>query len=188
VEALDLPQSLLELSALLAGAVFVGLVARRAHIPVTVVLAVGGFLVGSLGGRLEVVELLRGEGFEQALVNLFLPILIFAAAFSLSTREFMRNIVAIVALATVALVIAAGFALMTRTMFQTRPARFTAASYCVLRRPVASSSGTCEIQATDIPPRLIGRRAVRRRPDADEYLPSRRTAKPTCCCNYLHWR
>lgn len=105
--SLDLPQSLLELSLLLASAVFIGLLARRINIPLTVVLAIGGFLVTWAGADLALMDLLRGEGFEQILVNLFLPILIFEAALSLVTREFMRNLLAIVALATVALVIAA---------------------------------------------------------------------------------
>ena len=105
--SLDLPRSLLELSVLLAGAVFLGLIARRVRIPLTVVLATVGFLVGALGGRLALLDLLGGEGFEQILVNLFLPILIFEAALGLPTREFMRNLAAIAALATIAMVIAA---------------------------------------------------------------------------------
>ncbi|MQA62737.1 MAG: hypothetical protein GEU86_14875 [Actinophytocola sp.] len=52
-------------------------------------------------------QLVTGAGLKELLVNLFLPILIFEAALGLSTREFMRNLVAITALATVALVISA---------------------------------------------------------------------------------
>jgi CPA1 family monovalent cation:H+ antiporter len=103
----ELATGLLEVSVLLGGAVIVGLLAERIHIPMTVVLAVTGLLIVELGGDLAVMELVAGEGFKELLVNLFLPILIFEAALGLSTREFMRNLVAITALATVALVISA---------------------------------------------------------------------------------
>ncbi|MGH3645928.1 MAG: cation:proton antiporter [Micromonosporaceae bacterium] len=104
----DLPRALLEVSLLLSGAVLVGLLTRRIHLPLTVVLAVAGLVVVELGFDLQLVQLLSGEGLKELLVNLFLPILIFEAALTLSTREFMRNLVAITALATVALVISAG--------------------------------------------------------------------------------
>lgn len=103
----DLPRALLEMSILLAGAVLVGLIAQRIHIPLTVVLAVVGLLVIELGGDLALRDLLVDEGFEELLVNLFLPILIFEAALGLSIREFARNLLAIVSLATVALVLSA---------------------------------------------------------------------------------
>src|SRR5918994_452623 len=103
-----LPSALLQVSILLAAAVVIGLLAQRINIPLTVVLAVAGLLVSELGAEdLAVTGLLTGEGFEELLVNLFLPILIFEAALALSTREFMRNLVAIGALATVALAISA---------------------------------------------------------------------------------
>ncbi|MDX1659940.1 MAG: sodium:proton antiporter [Nitriliruptorales bacterium] len=104
---LELPRALLEISLLLAAAVVVGLLARRTRIPLTAFLAVAGLAVVELGGDLAIRDLLVDEGFEELLVNLFLPILIFEAALGLSTREFMRNLVAIVALATVALTISA---------------------------------------------------------------------------------
>ena len=103
-----LPTALLEMSVLLGTAVLVGLFAQRIRLPLTVVLAVAGVLATQLGLDLALLGLLGGEGFEQLLVNLFLPILVFEAALGLSTREFMRNLVAIIALATVALVISAG--------------------------------------------------------------------------------
>ncbi|HSK55955.1 MAG TPA: sodium:proton antiporter [Jiangellales bacterium] len=102
-----LPTALLEISLLLAAAVLVGLLAQRVHIPLTVVLALAGMLVTELGVDLALMDLLGGEGFKELLVNLFLPILIFEAALGLSTREFMRNLLAITALATVALAISA---------------------------------------------------------------------------------
>jgi CPA1 family monovalent cation:H+ antiporter len=103
-----LPSALLQVSILLAAAVVIGLLAQRINIPLTVVLAVAGLLVSELGAEdLAITGLLTGEGFKELLVNLFLPILIFEAALALSTREFMRNLVAIGALATVALAISA---------------------------------------------------------------------------------
>jgi monovalent cation:H+ antiporter, CPA1 family len=107
VEPVTLPLALLEVSLLLGGAVLVGLLTQRVHIPLTVVLAVAGILIVEAGAPLAVAGLLAGDGFRDLLVNLFLPILIFEAALELSIREFMRNLVAITALATVALLIAA---------------------------------------------------------------------------------
>jgi CPA1 family monovalent cation:H+ antiporter len=112
----DLSESLLEISILLVGAVFIGIVARRFRIPVTVVLAVGGFLVAWAAGddALPLVESLYGEQFAETVINLFLPILIFEATLNLSTRDFLRNLGPILVLATVALAISAtlvGFSL-----------------------------------------------------------------------------
>lgn len=105
---IDLPRAVLEISALLGLAVLAGLLTRRFDVPLTAILAVVGLMVSeTIGDSLAITELLNGEGFEQLLVNLFLPILIFEAAFGLSTREFMRNLAPIAALATVALVISA---------------------------------------------------------------------------------
>ncbi len=105
---MDLSSSLLEVSALLAGAVVIGIAARRWKIPVTVLLALGGFLLAWAGGDkvFPLVESLRGEAFEAIVVNLFLPILIFEAALALSTRAFLRNLGPILVLATAALAIA----------------------------------------------------------------------------------
>lgn len=104
-----LPTALLEMSVLLGAAVLVGLAAARLRLPLTVVLAVAGLLASRLGVDLALVEVLSGEGFKELLVNLFLPILVFEAAVTLSTREFMRNLVSITALATVALLISTAF-------------------------------------------------------------------------------
>lgn len=103
----DLPTVLLEVSLLLGAAVLIGLVAQRINIPLTVVLAVTGLVVIEAGVDLQLSELVGGEGLKELLVNLFLPILIFEAALGLSTREFMRNLLPITALATVAVVISA---------------------------------------------------------------------------------
>lgn len=103
----NLPAALLQVSLLLAAAVLVGLLAQRINIPVTVVLALAGMLVVQLAPGLAIAEMVAGVGLKELLVNLFLPILVFEAALGLSTREFMRNLLAISALATVALVISA---------------------------------------------------------------------------------
>lgn len=115
---MDLSSSLLEISVLLAGAVLIGILAKRWRIPVTVLLAIGGFLLAWGGGDeiFPLVESLKGEEFEDIVVNVFLPILIFEAALLLSTRDFLRNLGPIMVLATVALAISAtivGFSLNT---------------------------------------------------------------------------
>ncbi|MDP9457892.1 MAG: sodium:proton antiporter [Actinomycetota bacterium] len=104
---MDLPQLILEISALLAGAVFLGLLARRVRLPLTVVLAVFGFAAAWLGGSLGFESPLGGEEFEEVLVFLFLPVLIFAAALGLPTRSFFRNLGPILVLAVVALAVSA---------------------------------------------------------------------------------
>ncbi len=113
---MDLSFSLLDISLLLAGAVLIGIAARRWGIPVTVLLALGGFLLAWAGGddMFALLESLRGESFQEIVVSIFLPILIFEAALSLSTRDFLRNLLPILVLATAALAIAAtlvGFSL-----------------------------------------------------------------------------
>jgi CPA1 family monovalent cation:H+ antiporter len=106
---MELSSALLEITLLLAGAVLIGIAAKRWRIPVTVLLAIGGFLFAWVGGEqtFSLVESLKGESFESIVVNLFLPILIFEAALSLSTRYFLRNLSPILMLATAALAIAA---------------------------------------------------------------------------------
>lgn len=103
----DLPRLLLEASVLLSIAVLISLFTRRIHIPLTVVLAAAGLIVSEAGADLAIAQLISGEGFENLVLNLFLPILIFEAALNLSTREFMRNLLPIGMLATVALAISA---------------------------------------------------------------------------------
>ncbi len=103
----DLPRVLLEASVLLSIAVLIGVLIRKLHIPLTVVLAVAGLIVSEAGADLAITDLISGEGFEGLVLNLLLPVLIFEAALMLSTREFMRNLVPIGALATVALAVSA---------------------------------------------------------------------------------
>jgi len=102
--AMTLPDWLLLLSALLAVAVLLGIVAQRTRLPLTVVLAAIGFLTGALT---NIQSPLQGERFEEVLVFLFLPVLVFEAAFGLSTRSFIRNFVPILVLAIPALAVSA---------------------------------------------------------------------------------
>ncbi len=106
---MDLSETLLGISILLVAAVFIGIFAKRLRIPVTVVLAVGGFLIAWIAGpeAIPVLETLYGEGFAETVVNVFLPILIFEATINISTRDFLRNLGPILVLATLALAISA---------------------------------------------------------------------------------
>ena len=104
---MNLPQWILLISVLLAAAVLIGILARRVRLQLTVVLAVVGFVVGWLAGPLGLEIPLRGEQFEEVLVFLFLPVLVFDAALGLSTRAFFRNLVPILVLAIPALVVSA---------------------------------------------------------------------------------
>jgi CPA1 family monovalent cation:H+ antiporter len=109
---MELPRLLLEVSALLTVAVLVGLVAQRLHVPLSVVLVVIGFLATVSGLGLELGEL-EGEAFEEVVVFLFLPVLVFAAALGIDLRAFARNLSAILGLAVLAFLISAvlvGFA------------------------------------------------------------------------------
>lgn len=104
---MTLPEWVLQVSALLGVAVLLGVLARRVNLQFTVVLAVVGFLAGWIGGPLGIESPLQGEEFEQVLVFLFLPVLVFAAALGLSTRAFFRNLVPILVLAIPALAVSA---------------------------------------------------------------------------------
>lgn len=102
-----MPEWVLQASVLLAAAVLLGVLARRVRLQLTVVLATVGFLAGWLGEPLGVENPLQGEEFEEVLVFLFLPVLIFAAALGISTRAFFRNLGPILVLAIVAFMISA---------------------------------------------------------------------------------
>ena len=103
---MELPRLLLELSALLTVAVLVGLVAQRMHVPLSVVLVAVGFLATASGVDLEIGGL-EGEAFEEVVVFLFLPLLVFAAALGIDLRAFARNLGAILGLAVLAFLISA---------------------------------------------------------------------------------
>jgi CPA1 family monovalent cation:H+ antiporter len=104
---MTLPAWLLLGSALLAVAVILGLLAARVGLQLTVVLVVVGFLAGLVGGPLGINSPLEGEGFEEVVVFLFLPVLVFEAALGLSVRAFLRNLGPILVLAVVALLVSA---------------------------------------------------------------------------------
>jgi CPA1 family monovalent cation:H+ antiporter len=98
-----LAEWLLLIAGLLAGAVLLGVATRRTRLPFTVVLAVVGFLAGGGLRRAGLPTPLQGEGFEQVLVFVFLPVLVFAAVLGTSVRAFVRDLGPILVLATVAL-------------------------------------------------------------------------------------
>jgi CPA1 family monovalent cation:H+ antiporter len=102
----ELPHLLLEMSALLALAVMLGLLARRIGVPLSVVLVVVGFLAAAVGLTPEIGRL-QGEAFEEVVVFLFLPVLVFAAALGIDLRAFVRNLTAILVLAVVAFLVSA---------------------------------------------------------------------------------
>lgn len=102
-----LPEWILELAGLLAAAVVLGVVARKVNIPLTVVLVVVGFIVSWITEDMNVLRRLEGREFEEVLIYLFLPILIFAAALGLRTRIFFRNLLPILTLAIISLCISA---------------------------------------------------------------------------------
>jgi CPA1 family monovalent cation:H+ antiporter len=102
-----LPSWLLLSSGLLAAAVALGLVARRVGLQLTVVLVVVGFVARVVGDSVDLEIPLEGEGFEEVVVFLFLPVLVFEAALGLSVRAFFRNLGPILMLAVVALLVSA---------------------------------------------------------------------------------
>ena len=104
---MSLPTWLLLSSALLAGAVVLGLLAARIGLQLTVILVLVGFTARVIGDSSGLESPLQGEGFEEVVIFLFLPVLVFEAAVGLSVRAFMRNLGPIVVLAVVALVVSA---------------------------------------------------------------------------------
>ena len=103
---MDLPRLLLELSGLLVLAVLLNLAARRLKVPLSVVLVVVGFAAAALGLDTDM-GALEGEAFEEVVVFLFLPVLVFAAALGIDLRAFARNLGAILALAVVGFLVSA---------------------------------------------------------------------------------
>jgi len=104
---MTLPDWMLQLSVLLAVAVVLGLLARRIGLPHTVVLAVLGFVAGAAGRVFGLEIPLHGETFEEVVIFIFLPPLVFQAALNLSSRDFFRNLLPILVLAVPALGVSA---------------------------------------------------------------------------------
>ena len=102
-----LAEWLLVVSAMLAGAVLVALMAGRAGVPLTVLLVVIGFVVGAGGDAIGIEQPLRDATFEDVLVFIFLPVLVFEAALGLNVRAFARNLLPITVLAIPALLVSA---------------------------------------------------------------------------------
>jgi CPA1 family monovalent cation:H+ antiporter len=103
---MHLGDAVLEVSLLLLVVVAVAVATRRSRVPLSVVLVVAGLVLSATGlagdaGRLE------GEAFEQVVVLVFLPVLVFAAALDLDLRAFVRNLGAIMGLAIVAFAVSA---------------------------------------------------------------------------------
>lgn len=96
----------LEVSAILALAVVLGLLASRVHLPLTVVLVLVAFIASGAGITPALGDL-DGEAFEHVVVIGLLPALVFAAALGIDLRAFTRNLGAIVALAVVGFVLSA---------------------------------------------------------------------------------
>ena len=103
---MSLPDALLEVAGLLTLAVLLSVLARRVHVPLTVVLVVVGFLA-SAADLVPAVGQLEGEAFEEVVVFVFLPVLVFAAALGIDLRAFAGNLGAILALAVVAFAVSA---------------------------------------------------------------------------------
>ncbi|MDT0275479.1 cation:proton antiporter [Blastococcus goldschmidtiae] len=103
---MELPRLLLEGSVLLMVAVVLEPVARRVGIPLSVILVVVGFVASAAGLAPQIAQL-EGEAFEQVVIFLFLPLLVFAAALGIDLRAFVRNLGAILALAVPAFLVSA---------------------------------------------------------------------------------
>jgi CPA1 family monovalent cation:H+ antiporter len=102
----SLPETMLDVSLLLALIVVVALATQRTRVPLTVVLTVAGYALAAGGLSPDVGEL-QGESFEQVVLFVFLPLLVFAAALDLDLRAFVRNLGAILGLAVVAFLVSA---------------------------------------------------------------------------------
>ncbi|RFA26553.1 hypothetical protein CAI21_16405 [Alkalilimnicola ehrlichii] len=105
---MGLPNWLLILSSLLLAGVLLSVLAQHIRLPLTALLAIVGFLAGWIGQPYGLEAPLHGPAFEHVVAYLFLPILIFEAAFALASRAFFRNLLPILALALPGLAIAAG--------------------------------------------------------------------------------
>jgi monovalent cation:H+ antiporter, CPA1 family len=75
-------------------------------VPLSVILVVVGFVAAAVGLTPEIGRL-EGEAFEEVVVFLFLPVLVFAAALGIDLRAFARNVGAILALAVPAFLFSA---------------------------------------------------------------------------------
>ncbi|MFK7992066.1 MAG: cation:proton antiporter, partial [Sandaracinaceae bacterium] len=95
---------------LLIVASLVAILAKRLQIPYTVTLVMAGLGLGAIDSRLHLVDLAAVRLTPELLFDLFLPALLFEAAFHLSWPKFKENIKAILLLAVPGVVAAIGIA------------------------------------------------------------------------------
>lgn len=101
-----IPQIVLAVSALLALGTVLSLAARRLRLPLSFLLVAVGLVLAVAAGRLEALAPLRSLTLSpELLVYLFLPTLLFEAAFTIDTRGLRQNIVPVLALAIPAVAI-----------------------------------------------------------------------------------
>lgn len=105
--SLELPDVVLVLAVLLAVASLLAVATRGGHVPLTLLLVIVGFACGEIARGADVELPIEGREFEEVLVFVFLPVLVFEAALALSARVFMRNLVPILFLAIGALGVSA---------------------------------------------------------------------------------
>ena len=103
---MTLAQTLLDVSLLLLLLVAVALLTRHRRLPLSAALVLVGLAIATVGASPDVGRL-EGETFEQVVVFLFLPALVFAAALDLDLRTFLRNLRSVLGLAVVAFVLSA---------------------------------------------------------------------------------
>jgi monovalent cation:H+ antiporter, CPA1 family len=103
---MTLAGTVLEVSLLLALLVVVALLTRRGRLPLSAVLVLVGLALATAGASPAVGQL-EGETFEQVVVFLLLPALVFAAALDLDLRTFLRDLPSVLALALVAFAVSA---------------------------------------------------------------------------------
>src|SRR5690606_1707888 len=95
---------------LLIVASLVAIIARRIKLPYTVALVMAGLALGAVEGQLPWVDLDAIRLTPELLFTLFLPALLFEAAFHLSWPKFRANIRAILLLAVPGVLAAIGIA------------------------------------------------------------------------------
>ena len=103
---MSLAGTVVETSLLLLVVALVAIATRRRRLPVTAALVVVGVVVAAVGASPDVGRL-QGEDFEQVVVLLFLPALVFSAALGLDLRTFLRDLPSVLALAVVAFAVSA---------------------------------------------------------------------------------
>lgn len=96
------------LFALLIVASIVAMLARRLKLPYTVTLVMAGLVLGALEAKVTWVDLDAIRLTPELLFDLFLPALLFEAAFHLSWPKFRQNLKAILLLAVPGVVVAIG--------------------------------------------------------------------------------